>query len=116
MRVIDSKKIHLILILMIVLIFSCDEINSSDKNLVSLIPQNTDIVIRINDINALKNKIKNDDLLKNLYFSKDITLDVKNLINDSLNSQVIAFSNFGKNEKAITVFHKTTKDSSNTFL
>ena len=107
MRVIDSKKIHLILILMIALIFSCDEINSSDKNLVSLIPQNTDIVIRINDIN-LKNKIKNDDLLKKLYFSKDITLDVKNLINDSLNI-IIAFSNFGKNEKIITVFQNNKR-------
>ena len=80
--------------------------------MISLIPQNTDIIVRINDINSLINKFQNDELLKNLYFPKDISLKVKNLVNDSLNNQIIAFSNFGKEEKAITVIHKRTKDSS----
>ncbi|MFL2604527.1 MAG: hypothetical protein ACJ0PP_06295 [Flavobacteriaceae bacterium] len=91
---------------------TCDKKTSLNDNLLSLIPQNTDIIIRINDINSLKNKFQNDELLKNLYFPKHISLNVKNLINDSLNKQIIAFSNFGKKEKAITVIHSRTNDSS----
>ena len=96
----------------IILLISCDKKTSSNDSLLSLIPQNTDIIVRINDINSLKNKFQNGELLKNLYFPKDISLNVKNLINDSLNNQIIAFSNFGKNEKGITVIHSRTKDSS----
>ena len=80
--------------------------------MLSLIPQNTDIIVRINDINSLKNKFRNDELLKNLNFPKHISLNVKNLINDSLNNQIIAFSNFGKEKKGVTVIHSRTIDSS----
>ena len=96
----------------IIVLITCDKRTSTNEDLINLIPQNTDIVIRINDINSLKNKFQNDELLKNLHFPNDITLNVKKLINDSLNNQIIAFSNFGKKEKAITVIHKRTKDSS----
>ena len=91
---------------------SCDETTSKNEDLESLIPQNTDIILRINDINSVKNKFQNDELLKNLYFPKDVRLKVENLVNDSLNNQIIALSNFGKEEKSITVIHKKTKDSS----
>ena len=96
----------------IIVLITCDKRTSTNEDLINLIPQNTDIVVRINDINSLKNKFQNDELLKNLHFPNDITLNVKKLINDSLNNQIIAFSNFGKKEKAITVIHKRTKDSS----
>ena len=107
-----SVKIHVVFISIIILLISCDKKASSNDDLISLIPQNTDIIVKINDINSLKNKFRNDELLKTLNFPKDISLNVKNLINDSLNNQIIAFSNFGKNEKGITVIHSRTKDSS----
>ena len=91
---------------------SCEKVLSSNEDFTSLIPQNTDVILRINDINSLINKFQNDELLNKLYFPRDLSLKVKNLINDSLNNQIIAFSNFGKTEKAITVIHKRTKDSS----
>ena len=112
MRDFFSAKICVVLVSLIFLLLSCDETTSKNEDLVSLIPQNTDIILRINDINSVKNKFQNDELLKNLYFPKDVRLKVKDLVNDSLNNQIIAFSNFGKEEKAITVIHKRTKDSS----
>ena len=112
MRDFFSAKICVVLVSLIFLLLSCDETTSKNEDLVSLIPQNTDIILRINDINSIKNKFQNDELLKNLYFPKNVKLKVKNLVNDSLNNQIIAFSNFGKEEKAITVIHKRTQDSS----
>jgi len=111
MRTFYSAKFNLVFVSVIIMLVSCDKKTSRNEDLVSLIPQNTDIVVRINDINSLINKFQNDELLKNLNFPKDISLNLKNLINDSLNNQIITFSNFGKKEKAITVFHKRTKDS-----
>ena len=112
MRDFYSGKICVLFVSIIILLISCNKTASTNEDLVSLIPQNSDIIVRINDINSLINKFQNDELLKNLYFNKDVSQKVKNLINDSLNNQIIAFSNFGKKEKAITVIHKRTKDSS----
>ena len=112
MRDFFSAKTCVVFVSLIVLSLSCDKTTSKNEDLESLIPQNTDIILRINDINSVKNKFQNDELLKNLYFPKDVRLKVKDLVNDSLNNQIIAFSNFGKEEKAITVIHKRTKDSS----
>ena len=107
-----SAKTCVVFVSLIVLSISCEKTTSKNEDLESLIPQNTDIILRINDINSVKNKFQNDELLKNLYFPKDVRLKVKDLVNDSLNDQIITFSNFGKEEKAITVIHKRTKDSS----
>ncbi len=112
MRVFYSAKICAVFVSLIVLLLSCDETTLKNEDIVSLIPQNTDIILRINDINSLKNKFQNDELLKNLYFPKDVRLKVENLVKDSLNNQIIALSNFGKEEKSVTVIHKKTKDSS----
>ena len=112
MRDFYPAKICVLFVSIIVSIISCDKKTSTIEDLISLIPQNTDIIVRVNDINSTINKFQNDEFLKNLYFPKDISLKVKNLVNDSLNNQIIAFSNYGKEEKAITVIHKRTKDSS----
>ena len=106
-----SAKTCVVFVSLIVLSISCEKTTSKNEDLESLIPQNTDIILRINDINSVKNKFQNDELLKNLYFPKDVRLKVKDLVNDSLNNQIITFSNFGKEKKAITVIHKRTKDS-----
>ena len=112
MRVFFSARICALFVSLIFSLLSCDETTLENEDLISLIPQNTDIILRINDINSLKNKFQNDELLKNLYFPKDVRLKVENLVNDSLNNQIIALTNFGKEEKSITVIHKKTKDSS----
>ena len=112
MRDFYSGKICVLFVSIIILLISCDKTTSTNEDLVSLIPQNSDIIVRVNDIQSLINKLQNDELLKKLYFPKNISQKIKNLINDSLNNQIIAFSNFGKKEKAITVIHKRTKDSS----
>ena len=112
MRDFYSGKICVLFVSIIILLISCDKTTSTNEDLVSLIPQNSDIIVRVNDIQSLINKLQNDEFLKKLYFPKDISQKVKNLINDSLNNQIIAFSNFGKKEKAITVIHKRIKDSS----
>ncbi len=114
MRDFNSAKIFLVVFSIIIFSISCDKKTSKNEDLISLIPQNTDIIVRVNDISSVINNFKNDELLKDLYFPKDISRSIKDLINDSLNNQIIAFSNFGKNEKAITIIHKKTSDS--TFL
>ncbi len=96
----------------IFMLISCGKKNSTNDDIITLVPQNTDIIVRINDINSLINKFQNDELLESLHFPKDISQKVEHLINDSLNNQIIAFSNFGKKEKAVTVIHRRTKDSS----
>ena len=111
MRDFYSSKIFVLYISIIFMLITCSKTKSTNDDLISLIPQNTDIIVRINDINSLINKFQNDELLKNLNFPKDISQKVEHLINDSLDNQIIAFSNFGKKEKAITVIHKRTKDS-----
>ena len=68
MRGFFSAYICLVFVSLIVLSLSCEETTSKNEDLVSLIPQNTDIILRINDINSVKNKFQNDELLKNLYF------------------------------------------------
>ena len=112
MRYFCSSKICVLYVSIIFMLISCSKSNSTNDDLISLIPQNTDIIVRVNDINSLISKFRNDELLKNLNFPKEISQKVKNLINDSLNSQIIAFSNFGKEEKAVTVIHRKTMDSS----
>jgi hypothetical protein len=111
MRDFFLAKICAFYVSIFILLISCDKTTSINENIVSFIPQNTDIIVRVNDINSTINKFQNDELLKKLYFPKEISLKVKNLINDSLNNQIIAFSNFGKNKKAVTVIHKRTNDS-----
>ena len=112
MRDFYPAKICVLFVSVIISIISCDKKTSTIEDLISLIPQNTDIIVRVNDINSIINKFQNDEFLKNLYFPKGIRLKVKNLVNDSLNNQIIAFSNYGKEEKATTVIHKRTKDTS----
>ncbi len=112
MRYFHSARIFIVFVSIIILLVSCGKKTSRNEDLISLIPQNTDIIVRINDIGSIINNFKNDELLKDLYFPKDISLNIKDLINDSLNNQIIAFSNFGKNEKAVTLIHKKTTDSS----
>ena len=51
MRVFFSK-ICVVFVSLIVLSLSCEETTSKNEDLVSLIPQNTDIILRINDINS----------------------------------------------------------------
>ena len=99
MRDFFSAKTCVVFVSLIVLSISCEKTTSKNEDLESLIPQNTDIILRINDINSVKNKFQNDELLKNLYFPKDVRLKVKDLVNDSLNNQIITFSNFGKEKK-----------------
>ena len=52
------------------MLITCSKTKSTNDDLISLIPQNTDIIVRINDINSLINKFQNDELLKNLNFPK----------------------------------------------
>ena len=70
MRDFFSANICVVFVSLIVLSISCEETTSKNEDLVSLIPQNTDIILRINDINSIKNKFQNDELLKNFVFPK----------------------------------------------
>lgn len=63
------KKILLALLILIVLI-SCNNSKSKTTQLHQLIPENTSVVLKINDLEAFKSDIKNNALISEFAFSK----------------------------------------------
>ena len=96
------------IILLIISLTSCEqEINN--KNLMfSLIPNESKIVIQINDLDYIKSFITNNELFSNTYFSRDSLNNLINRINidESKNSGLLSFSTYGKNNVAITFISK----------
>ena len=105
-----------ITILLIILFISCNQEAKKHDSMLSLIPNDSKIVLQINDLNYIKNFINNNQLFSNTNFAKDSLNNLINGINidESKNSGLLSFSSYGKNNTAITfISNKNYSDSLN---
>ncbi len=105
-----------IILLLIILFISCNQKTDYNDSMLSLIPSDSKIVIQINDLNYIKNFIDNNQLFSNTKFAKDSLNNLINKINidGSKNSGLLSFTNYGKNNTAITfISNKNFSDSLN---
>ena len=96
------------IILLIISLTSCEQEMNDNNLMFSLIPNESKIVIQINDLDYIKSFITNNELFSNTYFSRDSLNNLINRINidESKNSGLLSFSTYGKNNVAITFISK----------
>ena len=107
-----------ITIILIMLLISCNQKVEKDHSMLSLIPNDSKIVLQINDLNYIKNFIYNNHLLSNTTFANDSLSNLINSLNidESKNSGLLSFSSYGKDNKAITfISNKNFSDSLNNY-
>ena len=98
------------------LFVSCNPKAEKNNPMLSLIPNESKIIIQINDLSYVKNFIKNNQLFSQTNFAKDSLNNLIDGINidQSKNSGLLSFSSYGKNNKAITfISNKNYSDSLN---
>ena len=96
------------IILLIISLTSCEQEMNDNNLMFSLIPNESKIVIQINDLDYIKSFMTNNELFSNTYFSRDSLNNLINRINihESKNSGLLSFSTYGKNNVAITFISK----------
>jgi hypothetical protein len=77
------------------------------------IPQDTAIVLELNDQNELVNVIQNNDVIQLIpELSEDLTGQFQNLIqNETNNKQLFFLTNYGKGETALSLVYESRLDS-----
>ena len=104
------------IILLIMLLVSCNPKAEKNNPMLNLIPNESKIIIQINDLGYIKNFINNNQLFSHTYYAKDSLNNLIKGINidQSKNSGLLSFSSYGKNNKAITfISNKNYSDSLN---
>ena len=104
------------IILLIMLFVSCSPKAEKDNPMLKLIPNESKIIIQINDLGYIKNFINNNQLFSQTNFAKDSLNNLIKGINidQSKNSGLLSFSSYGKNNTAITfISNKNYSDSLN---
>ena len=102
------------IILLIMLFVSCNPESEKNNPMLDLIPNESKIIIQINDLGYIKNFIKNNQLFSQTNFANDSLNNLIDGINidQSKNSGLLSFSSYGKNNKAITfISNKNYSDS-----
>ena len=96
------------IILLIISLTSCEQEMNDNNLMFSLIPNESKIVIQINDLDYIKSFMTNNEVFSNTYFSRDSLNNLINRINidESKNSGLLSFSTYGKNNVAITFISK----------
>ena len=104
------------IILLIMLFISCNPKAEKNNPMLNLIPNDSKIIIQINDLGYIKNFINNNQLFSQTNFAKDSLNNLIKGINidQSKNSGLLSFSSYGKNNTAITfISNKNYSDSLN---
>ncbi len=104
------------IILSIMLFVSCNPKAEKNNPMLNLIPNESKIIIQINDLGYIKNFINNNQLFSQTNFAKDSLNNLIKRINidQSKNSGILSFSSYGKNNTAITfISNKNYSDSLN---
>ncbi|MGB2085831.1 MAG: hypothetical protein ACPHUE_01825 [Flavobacteriaceae bacterium] len=107
-----SNCLLLYLAVVLTLLASCESVRENTTTLVDWVPQNTPLVFQINDLNELENALTNNPILK--YFPENFPQLAKKMKRLNVNEQtpqIISLTNFGKNEKALSVVYKAAIDS-----
>ena len=104
------------IILLIMLFVSCNQEAEKNNLMLNLIPNESKIVLQINDLGYIKNFINNNQLFSQTNFAKDSLNNLIDGINidQSKNSGLLSFSRYGKKNMAITfISNKNYSDSLN---
>ena len=104
------------IILLIMLFISCNPKAEKNNSMLNLIPNDSKIIIQINDLGYIKNFINNNQLFSQTNFAQDSLNNLIKGINidQSKNSGLLSFSSYGKNNTAITfISNKNYSDSLN---
>ena len=104
------------IILLIMLFVSCNPKAEKNNPMLNLIPNESKIIIQINDLGYIKNFINNNQLFSQTNFAKDSLNNLIEGINidQSKNAGLLSFSSYGKNNTAITfISNKNYSDSLN---
>ena len=104
------------IILLIMLFISCNPKAEKNNPMLNLIPNDSKIIIQINDLGYIKNFINNNQLFSQTNFAQDSLNNLIKGINidQSKNSGLLSFSSYGKNNTAITfISNKNYSDSLN---
>ena len=96
------------IILLIMLFVSCNPKAEKNNPMLNLIPNESKIIIQINDLGYIKNFINNNQLFSQTNFAKDSLNNLIEGINidQSKNAGLLSFSSYGKNNTAITFISK----------
>ena len=98
------------------LFISCNPKAEKNNPMLNLIPNDSKIIIQINDLGYIKNFINNNQLFSQTNFAQDSLNNLIKGINidQSKNSGLLSFSSYGKNNTAITfISNKNYSDSLN---
>ena len=104
------------IILLIMLFVSCNQEAEKNNLMLNLIPNESKIILQINDLGYIKNFINNNQLFSQTNFAKDSLNNLIEGINidQSKNAGLLSFSSYGKNNTAITfISNKNYSDSLN---
>ena len=94
-------------------IASCEQSSTSSTSLLDWVPQNTQLVLQLNDINETRNALKNNPVLKHLgETSPALAKKMTALYGAEITPQLISLTKYGKNEKALSLVYKAAIDSS----
>lgn len=100
-------------LLLILVLTGCKTQRQNTNKLVDWIPQNTTAVLQVNDYNALKNALTNNGFLKEIPSQlPELSEKIKSISTTEITPQLISLSNYGKEEKAVSVVYKAALDSS----
>ena len=98
------KKFILYFAFFSITIFGCKETYEKEKNILDWVPQNTSLIIKINDINEYKNEYNNNLILsKFLKLDENLISSVKTIIPKQISkNSILCFSKIGKEKITYT--------------
>ena len=107
-----EKSIYLFVSL--TLISSCSNINNEEKSTFSFLPDESEVILIINDLNNTKEILKNNEILDNISSLNNTVLNQLNSLaeKNSDNTGLLSISSFSKNEIAYTYIRETNSGDS----
>ncbi len=100
-------------LVLIFFILGCEQSTTNNSTLVDWVPQNTQFVLQINDLNEAENALKNNPVIKHLAKSSPTLANkITNIQHKDISPQLISLTNYGKKEKALSIVYKSAIDSS----
>ena len=100
-------------LVLIFFILGCEQSSTNNSTLVDWVPQNTQFVLQVNDLNETENAFKNNPVIK--YVSKTspgLAKKITTIQQTGVSPQLISLTKYGKEEKALSIVYKAAIDSS----
>lgn len=105
--------IHLFFFSTLLFVFACQSPKQDPAQLVDWVPQNTTVVIQVNDFNGMENALLNNAVAKNIPPTFPLFVEkIKTIPSKNKEPQLLCVSDYGKKAKALSVVYKAAIDSS----